>query len=310
MRKLFFLLFLTTIYSSTMGEVTSAATIFQQLAGCAVSAPPEWLPYRIQPGDSLVDLARTHSISVVQLMQVNCLATERLALYQLVLLPRPTLLANTATVYHTAPAPTPLAQTPTATPTIALATSTPTFSPLITNRIASPGLSLNQTITSSMVGGLAGSQPVTPTAPPSTKQTEGSIATDDPTSIYLYLSVLVLVTTALALYFVNPSFGSRNGDASNFPLLNFWGYILFVAAGFLAGLTAFPLLKPPSLLNMPAWLSIANTILLIALLCLKGLVASLEESGQVVSRALTVAIAPLLLLFLVTLVNRVVDFLQ
>ncbi len=85
---------LSTVYLLNNVSPTPALTTSPVLATVAVeqpdpptpilepapqcSAPPGWRPYTIKPSDSLPKLARTHGMTVYQLMKANCLAYPEL----------------------------------------------------------------------------------------------------------------------------------------------------------------------------------------------------------------------------------------
>jgi len=47
-------------------------------AGCTADRPAEWIPYEVKAGDNLTFLASRGSVSIDQLMEVNCLTTDGL----------------------------------------------------------------------------------------------------------------------------------------------------------------------------------------------------------------------------------------
>jgi LysM repeat protein len=129
--------------SVTTGEVTSAEfrltapTLTATGTNAPIATPTpcgppsNWLVYVVQPGDTLLSIARAVGASVEQLMLANCLTSDQIRVGQLLYVPRlPPTLTFTPTPTPTAtatPSPTPSA-TPTRTPTPTL-TFTPTFTP-------------------------------------------------------------------------------------------------------------------------------------------------------------------------------------
>lgn len=132
---------------------------------CTPTPPQGWLSYVVQPGDTLYSLALRYDISIQEIMEVNCLASDylyagqRLYLPSLPDTPTPTLtLTATATSTPTHTATT--SATPTSTPS-ASSTATPTSATTPTAPQTSTA-----TATSTSTGTPSGAEPPTATEMP------------------------------------------------------------------------------------------------------------------------------------------------
>ena len=85
--------------------------------------PPDWVPYTVQPGENLFRIGLRYGLTVAQMMQANCLPTERVSTGQVIYVPPSTPLASNT------PAPATERPTQAATATADPPPDTPTSAP-------------------------------------------------------------------------------------------------------------------------------------------------------------------------------------
>ena len=122
---------LTTL-AVTLGQVIYVPSTVPTVTPVPCIPPFNWVLYYVQPGDTLSSIARGYGISVLQLMQANCLTSTVIYVGQILRVPPIILITLTPTASATptdTPTPTP---TPSATPTgipSPTSTETPTTVP-------------------------------------------------------------------------------------------------------------------------------------------------------------------------------------
>jgi len=132
---------------------------------------PDWVPYIVQPGDTLSDIARRANIGLDELMRGNCLTSYTILVGQELRVPRMPTPRPTKTPTRTA--------TPTGAPTSGTPTNTPTPTVTPTN---TPTPTITPTPTETPTGGAPTDTP-TPTATPTPTETPtGERPTDTPTN--------------------------------------------------------------------------------------------------------------------------------
>lgn len=120
---------------------------------------------------------------------------------------------------------------------------------------------------------------------------------------------LLLVMIALTGYF---SLGEAvpTQVAANHGPFSFIGYTLFILAGFLVGLFATSLFQPASPFSLPAISGGIGTVLLIGLLTLKEVTSPWTGQAKTLRRLVSMALVPLLAIFLIAVVSRLATFLR
>lgn len=300
-------------------------------APCKILAPEGWRPYRVKLGETLAMLAKQHGVTEEQLRLVNCLQNSTIKLNFLLLAPNNSIsdkLTITASMQLTLTLPVHSLPThsPTVTPTVppaptATATVTPTVPPAPTaTATVMPTVELTLTIKSAIT------PTVLPTAtiqsatdgqvkpPPAVRAAAippapgvGDGATNGAGQLW-FMVALLLVMIALTGYF-------SLGDAmprvvANHRFFSFIGYALFILAGFLAGLFATSLFQPTSPFSLPAFSGGVGTVLLIGLLALKEVTSPWGGQGRIWHRLVSLALIPLLAIFLIAVVSRIAAFLR
>ncbi|MCB0065396.1 MAG: LysM peptidoglycan-binding domain-containing protein [Caldilineaceae bacterium] len=333
-------------FSWTAVSAADTASVVAQQGNCQVTGKAGWLPYLIQTGDTLDSLAARAETTVAELMAINCLKTETLAVGDLILTPKlgPALPTATPTTVPTAAATTmptteiaveemPTEAVPAATEA---ATSMPTATPLPTEPLVtvleesivtateeSAGdteqATNSQAATDSTPDAPAPTATIVPTATPAAEATEEPAAVvsnsngTPPSATPLGPNTLIMISLLImgavsALFFAlqpRPRQKIAAVAVGQVPAQRaaWGGNFAFLVGGFVVGVVVFPMIQIPTFTTIPTWLSAGAAIGLIALLAVKEvLLGAIEWRG--LNRVLNLGIAPLLMIFLLSVATR------
>jgi LysM repeat protein len=286
----------------------------------------------VQADDTLAALAARSGVTVDELMQANCLKTELIDVGTLVLTPKLGPVLPTATP-TTVPAATPT-MTPTPVPTepliVVVAEST---APATTTAAADEAVTVESTVPSAALVEPAAtvSAEATPTAtapaeeagqetaaeetPVAGTSSGGSTTSFSPLSQNGIITLsLILMGVVSALFFAfqprqRPSDYDLQAKAPvtrDVTSGSLAANIVFMIAGFVIGALLFPMLRMPVFVELPTWLSATAAIGLIGLLAVKEVfLGALQWRG--LNRILNLGIAPLLMIFLLSVITRFAD---
>lgn len=234
---------------------------------CAVSVQAGWRPYRVGAGDTLSALAAEANVTLETLIATNCLKSDQISAGDLVLVPTQVVgTANSATV-----------------------------EPVAAN-VAQPLLQVISTTTdlgAVNVAALAAS--VTPEIVPMTVSPFSA-------ANLIVLAILGLGAMAMVFFALRPS---TNDSPVVHGVFGMMGNAIFLFAGILIGVILFPMVQAPSLTALPTAVSATIAVALIALLVAKELFFS-GQQWRTMNRLLNLGIAPLLMLFFLTVASRLV----
>ena len=232
---------------------------------CAVSVQTGWRPYRVGAGDTLSALAAAANVTLETLIATNCLKSEQISAGDLVLVP--TQVVGTANSAMAAPAAANAAQ------------------PLL------QVISTTTNLATVNVAALEAS--VTPEIVPMT-------ASPFNAANLIVLAILGLGAMAMVFFALRPRTDDSPVIHSVFGMM---GNAIFLFAGVLIGVILFPMVQAPSLMALPTAVSATIAIALIALLVAKELFFS-GQQWRTMNRLLNLGIAPLLMLFFLTVASR------
>lgn len=250
-------------------------------AGCVITVPAGWQPYLVQAGDTLAALARQYQVTAEDLRAVNCLPTAELSTRTLLLVPKVAIPASLP--------PTPVALI-TSTTTVVL-----TSSQALSATAALPATAVQPAGGAPSRSGL-NSQAGQPGATPGRSSWGFMVAA---------LLVITLLIWYLGIFRPGPE---RPATHPGRGLLV--GYTLFIALGFLSGLFVAPGLTALSLFQLPVSVGIFGTLALIPLLVMKEVAAPVIARWRLVGNLLNLVLAPLLALFLITVLGQFVEYLR
>lgn len=332
---------LLSLVTATAQASTAAAPVTQS-GDCRIAVQPGWSPHRAQPEDTLASLAARSGVTVEDLMQANCLEGEEIEAGALILTPKlgPPVPTATPTTPPTATAvaqPTATETTmpttmPTEAPTKALivVVEESTVTPVAAEEAASTPMATATQQEVADTSDIDEEEP-TPTATVEATATAeedaapivvGTNNTTPPTSPIgtnglITLSLLIMGAVS-ALFFAlqpRPKKGPtvlasehtvQQPERGNFGMA---GNFAFLIGGFVVGVVVFPMLQMPSFTTIPTWLSAGAAVALIALLALKEIfLGAMEWSG--LNRALNLGIAPLLMIFLLSVASKFAGMVQ
>lgn len=357
---------LTLIVAMSLAWLPAQAAPLLQDSSCKISVKAGWSPHRVEAGDTLASLAARGAVTVEELMQVNCLASESIEVGSLVLTPKlgPVLPTATPTAIPT--------EVPTATPTTEPTPTKPVVviveesSPAATEGAAmeenGTGTEGNEADTAdNTVDGSVTATPANEVTDLSGETSEGDTSagetstdsTDDASSIVVVEPTATVTATAVAeeeaeetpvavsgggtttppsfplgtsglvglslfimgsvsalffalqprkprpVYNLDEKSSSNDSPAMGGMFIN----IAFMIGGFVIGAMLFPMLRMPGFVELPTWLSASAAIGLIGLLAVKEvLLGAVQWRG--LNRVLNLGIAPLLMIFVLSVVSR------
>ncbi len=291
------------------------ALAIQQTGTCQITVKPGWRPHRVQADDTLAALAARGGVTVDDLMQRNCLTSETIEVGALVLTPKLGLAIPTATptsvpmptitaaptIPPTASAPTiVILEEPTATPLQESATLTPTVSLPAAAAVISTTTATATATATVVVASNSNGTPPTSSSPISKN---GIIA----------LSLLIMGVVSALFFALQPRNHSSDYKLqAKSPVIRdlapggLVANIFFMIAGFVIGAMLFPMLRMPSFVELPTWLNVTAVVGLIGLLAVKEVfLGALQWRG--LNRILNLGIAPLLMIFLLSVITRFAD---
>ncbi len=237
---------------------------------CAVSVQAGWRPYRVGAGDTLSALAAEANIALETLMATNCLKSDQISAGDLVLVP--TQVVGTANSVTSAPA----------------------------ANVAQPLLQvISTTTTLATVNVAALEASVTPEIVPMT-------ASPFSAANLIVLAILGLGAMAMVFFALRPS---TNDSPVVHGVFGMMGNAIFLFAGILIGVILFPMVQAPSLMVLPTAVSATIAVALIALLVAKELFFS-GQQWRTMNRLLNLGIAPLLMLFFLTVASRLAEMIN
>lgn len=268
--------------------VTQAHTLppmEQRSSQCQSPMQAGWRPYRVQAVDTLESLVARTSVTLEQVMQINCLKTTAIEADALLLLP--VLSPATATVSVVEQQPNQMAVT-----SAEVAAAVPALAAL-------PQITIIST-TETLVAALAAA-PVVASSLASVERA----APASPVTTANMIAVALFVLIGLGIFFF--ALRPRSDDSPMVRnLFSTVGNGIFLFAGVLLGVILFPMVNAPSLLDLPTSVSAGIVVSLIALLVAKELFFS-GQQWRTMNRLLNLGIAPLLMIFFLTVASRVAE---
>lgn len=251
---------------------------------CRPVVQPGWRPYRVQAADSIERLVARANVALEMVMQVNCLTTTAIEADELLLLPalanadpsaqaveQNQLPAGAAATTETAPAAAP-----------ALLTVISTTALIATDAVAAPAA----LVASSTVGNLSA--------------TKASSLTS---ANLIAIALFVLGGLGIFVFALRPR---ADDPAVVRSLFSTVGNAIFLLAGVLMGVILFPMIQIPSFAALPTGVSASIAVTLIGLLVAKELFFS-GQQWRTMNRLLNLGIAPLLMIFFLTVATRVAE---
>lgn len=234
---------------------------------CAVSVQAGWRPYRVGAGDTLSALAAEANVALETLIATNCLKSDQISAGDLVLVP---------------------------TQVVGTANSAP-VEPVAAN-VAQPLLQVISTTTNlGTVNVAALEASITPEIVPMT-------ASPFSAANLIVLAILGLGAMAMIFFALRPRVDDSPVVQGAFGMM---GNAIFLFAGILIGVILFPMMQSPTLMALPTAVSATIAVALIALLVAKELFFS-GQQWRTMNRLLNLGIAPLLMLFFLTVASRLV----
>ena len=266
--------------------VTQARALppMEQSNDCQVAIQPGWRPYRVQAVDTLETLVAHTSVSMAQVMHVNCLKTTSIQADALLLLP--TLSPGNAAAPVTVEQPSQVLET---TSAAAPATAASAVAPVLLRVIST-------------------TETVAPVVAPVTRSALTSVKVAAPTSPVtaanmIAIALFVLVGLGIFFFALRP----RSDDPPMVRnLFSSVGNGIFLFAGVLLGVILFPMVNVPSFAELPTSVSASIVVSLIGLLVAKELFFS-GHQWRTLNRLLNLGIAPLLMIFFLTVASRVAE---
>lgn len=331
------------LVSLSWSSVSAAgvSSMAAQQNNCRITVKAGWTPYIVQAADTLETLAERGDTTVTDLMQANCLTTETIEVGDLLLTPKlgPAVSPATPTSEPIATAlpteaPTEMpTEVPTAMPT-ATAVSEPAATPAAANPVVtvieeSTAVAAEPTATSDAAADnptaavAVAETPATATPAAEAAATEeapaivgnGNGTPSSPVGPNTLVTISLLIMGAVsALFFAlqprprQKAVATTTGQVT--PQGAAWGgNFAFLIGGFVIGVVLFPMVQIPSFTTIPTWLSGGAAVGLILLLAIKEVfLGAIEWRG--LNRALNLGIAPLLMIFLLSVVSRFAGIVQ
>lgn len=273
------------ILQFSLAGVTQARALYsmaQRVNNCQTTMQSGWRPYRVQAVDTLDTLVAHTSVSLEQVMQVNCLSSTLIEAGDLLLLPA--LAQVTTAAPTTAQQPN---QTLAATGETAPAAATTTMITVI---------STTETLATGAAAEAVTSNAATPITLP-------ALTSPITPANLIVMALFVLVGLGIFFFALRP----RDDDAPLVrTLFNTAGNAIFLFAGVLLGVILFPMLRVPSFTELPTSVSASIVVSLISLLVAKELFFT-GHQWRTMNRLLNLGIAPLLMIFFLNVATRVVE---
>lgn len=274
---------------------------------CTIHAPSGWVPYRIQPGDTLATIATQRGVTIEQLRQVNCLQSADVRPNTLLLAPSQIAPHSVPSIYIATPTLPPL---PTATPVPATPVLLPTVMPTLTVTPPLPPGQVSKPTATAQVTTAGQTEPPTSshtqegTQTPSTADPRPDLAGQ----LWLMVVMLVIIIAFMAYFALHDIFPARLGAKQGW--IYFGGYGLLILVGYLIGWFAPSQFGIGSMSKLPIAVGGLSTLLLVSLLVVKEATSPWGDQGQALLRFLNRTLVPLFGLFLVTSAARLAAFLR
>lgn len=280
-------LLLAQLLTGTTAQASSLAVVLPQKdPHCRISVPAGWRPYRVQSADTLEALVVQANVGLEAAMQVNCLTTATIKADELLLLPARSTIKPAAPIVAEQPV-APAAPATSATAPVAAAQSLLT----VISTTATP----------------ATAPVVAPAISKATTDNEGS-APAGPFTAANVIVIALFVLGGLAAFFF--ALRPRADDAAVVRnLFSTVGNAIFLFAGVLIGVILFPLAPTTSFTALPTGMSASIVVTLIALLVAKEVFFS-GRHWRTLNRLLNLGIAPLLMIFFLTVATRVAEMIN
>ncbi|MEZ4861440.1 MAG: LysM peptidoglycan-binding domain-containing protein [Caldilineaceae bacterium] len=261
---------------ATVAQASTAEA--PQTKTCRIKVLPGWRPYRVQQDDTLANLAQRAGVSSEDFMTVNCLTTTEISTGDLVLLPANLLPATTAAPVQTE-----------------VVTTSTTVEPLVTIISATATLTESVATPTPVAGALADVE--LPAPPTGSFGGTGGVVT---------LILFLIAATGIFTFVLRPRPEDSPAVQKLFGIL---GNFVLLFAGLLIGLIFFPMLRPISFTTLPTSVSAGLAMALIALLAVKELFVG-NGRWRTLNRLLNFGMAPLLVLFCLTVASRVAEVIR
>lgn len=295
------LLFVTTAQASAPG-----AALRQKATDCRITVPTGWRPYRVRTAETLAALVMQANADMTQVMQVNCLEADGIEADELLILPAmkqgqtAIQITEQTPVKSAAPAASQAlgeaaANMPVASqalgeaaanmPASALLTVISTTATMATAAVAAPAAAASELLPM-----------VALTQPASSLTTANLIA----------IALFVLGGMGIFFFALRPRADDSTVIRNLFTTV---GNAIFLFAGVLIGVILFPMVDMPSFAALPTGASAAIAVTLIGLLVAKELFFS-GQQWRTMNRLLNLGIAPLLMLFFLTVATRVAELMN
>ncbi len=344
---IFFLLTLAVPFC-TFDQAQANSAVPLTFAGetvCHPAVQQGWRPYRISANDSLETLALRAQVSVAELIEINCLENKALEAGDLLLMPTnlatlptatpttepteaptvaptvaPTTAAVEAAASHTLTATQASAGMTVITKALALSTTADatlamTASGALT--ITTANLTVAQSMTTTtplltVISTTATISDVVATATPDPQPAASGDSNNPPSSALGEqggMMTLIFFLAAVASIFAFILRPRPTDSPAMHRLFSLLGNFVFLFAGLLVGLIYFPTIQPISLTDLPTATSATIAVTLIGLLAIKEIFLA-GSRWHTMSRLLNFGIVPLLVLFFVTIADRVADVMR
>lgn len=279
------LLAVTTVYA---GALPAAK---QQKAGdCRIQVPAGWRPYRVQSTDTLEALVMQSNTALGMIMEVNCLTNptveaDTLLILPALLNPQPAAPVMEVTAVESA------AVVP--SEVVAAVSDAVAAAPALLTIISTTETTAVANMVASVTD-LASNVPTMQVAAPVSSFTSANL---------IAMALFVLGGMAAFFFALRP----RADDAPVVrQLFSTVGNGIFLFAGVLIGVIVFPMVQVPSLAELPTGISATIVVTLIGLLVAKELFFS-GQQWRTMNRLLNLGIAPLLMVFFLTVATRVAE---
>ncbi len=316
---------------------------------CHPAVQQGWRPYRISANDSLETLALRAQVSVAELIEINCLENKSLGAGDLLLMPAKLadLPTATPTTEPTLPPTEEPTQEPTVAPTVipnaapveeagsntltvtqtsadiaaiseTLALSNPANATVaITVAITTTAVTVAESMTTTVplltvISTTATISDVVETATPDPQPAASGDSNNPPSSALGEqggMMTLIFFLAAVASIFAFILRPRPTDSPAMHRLFSLLGNFVFLFAGLLVGLIYFPTIQPISLTDLPTATSAMIAVTLIGLLAIKEIFLA-GSRWHTMSRLLNFGIVPLLVLFFVTIADRVADVMR
>jgi hypothetical protein len=291
------LLFALVLQLSLIGVTQASALqpMEQRSDDCTTVMQPGWRPYRVQAVDTLETLVARTDVSLTQVMQVNCLRTNAVSPDDLLLLPLIAKVEAPVTIIEQSQSE--------ASATINEALTTVSEAPATVNEadLATAPALITVISTTEMLATQSAAAPELSNAiaPVALPVATGTVDTAN----LIALALFVLVGLGIFFFALRP----RADDSPMVRnLFNTMGNAVFLFAGVLVGVILFPMVNVASFSELPTGVSAGIFVSLIALLVAKELFFS-GQQWRTMNRLLNLGIAPLLMIFFLTVASRVAE---